>query len=70
MEAKSMYSVGQKLFTIDGHKIKEFEVGSVFISISEKGARVSYSDKNAAGYTSYDERYCYPNKEMLIRSLD
>ena len=70
MEAKSMYSIGQKLFTIDDHKIKEFEVEKIYIHISEKGTSISYSDKNASGFTSYDEEYCYPNKEMLIRSLD
>ena len=72
MEGKSLYEIGQKLFTISDHKLVEFTVTGIWISIDKnKKVGVSYLDETKPYNAKYHkEEHCYPTKESLIRNLE
>lgn len=72
MEAKSLYEIGQQLFTISDHKLIQFTVSRIWITInSEKKVSVSYVDDSEPYNAKFhDEEHCYPTKESLIRNLE
>lgn len=71
MEGKSLYEIGQVLYTIDAHKIKSFTVESVAIYIYKDKTTVYYREAKEYGIGElYDEKHCFPTKEMLLKSLD
>lgn len=70
MEGKSLYEIGQKLYTLDDFKVKEFTVSGIWISISsDKKVSVEYRDENGYKVNYHNEKHCFPTREMLIHSL-
>lgn len=67
MEGKSLFQIGQTLYTIDEHKIKEFSIQEVTIRLNSDGMAVFYKGD---GWAMYDEKYCFTTKDALIRSLE
>lgn len=68
MEIRTKFNVEDKVCTIKGTKIYEFEIGKISLSVSlESGILVWYIPKDDSEYI--DENKCFPSREALIAQL-
>lgn len=71
MTVESKYNIGDKLWTMENFKAKEFEVASITIGI-EKDQEINvryYPISDSYTCESYTENHCFKSKDEMVEYL-